>query len=265
MEGINICNCKHADKLFAYCYSESLYICEECYKQTHRTHRIDFVSLLAEDNLNACKKQIDDSTSLMQDFNNRLNSHSKTKLIEISKKNITEYSKKAATAITEYCETLIQQLPQYLHSQSINLERIAKSMQSGRDLLISIMGKLKQCKDQFNAHVASGNYKWFIEHIGTTQGATKIANGNVRVGIRPEFLSIAATGTGLPVKINRVEHRGGYKLVHADSEQGKFVAKLDNESALTAGQSVHLAFHPLRTYLFRDSKVCGTVNVKGKN
>jgi glycerol transport system ATP-binding protein len=99
--------------------------------------------------------------------------------------------------------------------------------------------------------------------IGTTLSATTIANGNVRVGIRPEFLSIDVAGKGLPVEINRVEHRGGYKLVHADSAQGKFVAKLDNESALVAGQNVHLAFHPERTYLFRDSKVCGTVNVKG--
>jgi len=101
--------------------------------------------------------------------------------------------------------------------------------------------------------------------IGTTHSATTIANGNVRVGIRPEFLSIDVAGKGLPVEINRVEHRGGYKLVHADSAQGKFVAKLDNESALVAGQNVHLAFHPERTYLFRDSKVCGTVNVKGAN
>jgi glycerol transport system ATP-binding protein len=99
--------------------------------------------------------------------------------------------------------------------------------------------------------------------IGTTLSPTTIANGNVRVGIRPEFLSIDVAGKGLPVEINRVEHRGGYKLVHADSTQGKFVAKLDNESTFTAGQSAHLAFHPERTYLFRDSKVCGTVNVKG--
>ena len=102
--------------------------------------------------------------------------------------------------------------------------------------------------------------------VGSTQiGSSAIPNGNVRIGIRPEFLSLTSTGAGVAVKINRVEHRGGYKLVHADSEQGKFVAKLDNESALAAGQSVHLAFHPLRTYLFRDSKVCGTVNVKEKN
>ena len=102
--------------------------------------------------------------------------------------------------------------------------------------------------------------------VGSTQiGSSAIANGNVRIGIRPEFLSMTSSGAGVAVKINRVEHRGGYKLVHADAAQGKFVAKLENDSALTAGQSAHLAFDPQRTYLFRDSKLCGTVDTKGAN
>ena len=102
--------------------------------------------------------------------------------------------------------------------------------------------------------------------VGSTQiGSSPIANGNVRIGIRPEFLSMTSSGAGVAVKINRVEHRGGYKLVHADAAQGKFVAKLENDSALVAGQSAHLAFDPQRTYLFRDSKLCGTVDTKGAN
>jgi ABC-type sugar transport system ATPase subunit len=76
---------------------------------------------------------------------------------------------------------------------------------------------------------------------------------------------MTSSGSGVAVKINRVEHRGGYKLVHADADHGKFVAKLANDSALTAGQSAHLAFDSQRTYLFRDSKLCGTVNTKGAN
>lgn len=99
--------------------------------------------------------------------------------------------------------------------------------------------------------------------IGTAEGKSTIPNGNVRIGIRPEFLKIESSGSGLPVKINRVEHRGGYKLVHADAAQGNFIAKLANDANLSAGQSAHLGFDSQRTFLFRDSKLCGTVKVKG--
>lgn len=99
--------------------------------------------------------------------------------------------------------------------------------------------------------------------IGTVDGSSKLDNGNVRIGIRPEFLSLNTSGSGISVKINRVEHRGGYKMVHADAKEGKFVAKLGTESTLSAGQSAHLEFDAQRTFLFRNSKVCGTVNIKG--
>jgi len=65
------------------------------------------------------------------------------------------------------------------------------------------------------------------------------------------------------VKINRVEHRGGYKLVHADGPNGDVIAKVDSNSALDAGKTARLSFHPERTYIYRDSKLCGSVSVKG--
>lgn len=99
--------------------------------------------------------------------------------------------------------------------------------------------------------------------IGTAVGDKPVANGSVRIGIRPEFLSLTSAGSGVNVKINRVEHRGGYKLVHADGPNGNVVAKLANDSTFVAGQSAHLVFHPERTYLFRDSKLCGQVNSQG--
>jgi glycerol transport system ATP-binding protein len=99
--------------------------------------------------------------------------------------------------------------------------------------------------------------------IGSTSGDKPVANGNVRIGIRPEFLAVTSSGTGVNVKINRVEHRGGYKLVHADGPNGDVIAKVDSNSALDAGKTAQLSFHPERTYIYRDSKLCGSVSVKG--
>ena len=98
--------------------------------------------------------------------------------------------------------------------------------------------------------------------VGTAIGDKPLANGKIRIGIRPEFLSLSSSDAGVDVKINRVEHRGGYKLIHADASDANVVAKVSNESALTAGQNAHLVFHPERTYLFRDSKLCGRVQAK---
>lgn len=57
-------------------------------------------------------------------------------------------------------------------------------------------------------------------------GGTKIALGNrygapggiVEVGVRPEFTSLSAGDTGLPVTIKRVEDVGRHKIVRADFE-----------------------------------------------
>ena len=52
-------------------------------------------------------------------------------------------------------------------------------------------------------------------------------------------------------------------MVKANAKEGQFVAKLGEDSTLAAGQSAHLEFDAQRTFLFRNSKVCGTVNIKG--
>lgn len=99
--------------------------------------------------------------------------------------------------------------------------------------------------------------------IGSISGKQAITNGNVRIGIRPEFLDLSAKGAGVSATISRVEHRGGYKLVHADGPSGTVIAKVDSESSLTAGSSAQLVFNSERTFIYRDSKLCGSVNVKG--
>jgi hypothetical protein len=38
---------------------------------------------------------------------------------------------------------------------------------------------------------------------------------------------------------------------------------VDSNSALDAGKTAQLSFHPERTYIYRDSKLCGSVSVKG--
>ncbi|MSO43373.1 MAG: ABC transporter ATP-binding protein [Candidatus Planktophila sp.] len=114
-----------------------------------------------------------------------------------------------------------------------------------------------------DASVSNGDVSIGSTLIGSADGDRPIANGDIRVGIRPEFLSLSSQGTGTDVKINRIEHRGGYKLIHADGPNGNVVAKLANDASFVAGEKAHLIFHPERTYLFRDSKLCGSVSTKG--
>jgi glycerol transport system ATP-binding protein len=99
--------------------------------------------------------------------------------------------------------------------------------------------------------------------IGSTSSDGTVADGNIRIGIRPEFLAVSTSGSGINVKIKRIEHRGGYKLVHADGPNGDVIAKVDITSTLDAGKTAQLTFHPEHTYIYRDAKLCGHVKLKG--
>lgn len=114
-----------------------------------------------------------------------------------------------------------------------------------------------------NGSVKDGTVSVGTTDIGSVFSDKPIANGNVRIGIRPEFLEISKNGNGVNVKINRVEHRGGYKLIHVDGSHGNVIAKVDSDFSLDAGSNAQLVFHSEHTYLYNDAKLCGKVKVKG--
>ena len=114
-----------------------------------------------------------------------------------------------------------------------------------------------------DAQLSDGHVSVGTTGIGRAVGQEPLANGSVRIGVRPEFLSLTSSGGGLSVEISRVEHRGSYKLIHAEGPHGNIVAKLASDSAFLTGQKAQLVFDPERTYLFRDSMLCGKVEAKG--
>lgn len=99
--------------------------------------------------------------------------------------------------------------------------------------------------------------------IGMVVSENPVSNGSIRIGVRPEFLSLASSGAGVDVKVERIEHRGGYKLLHAASANLNVIAKAGTDSTLIVGQSARLVFDTQRTFLFRDSKLCGQVSING--
>jgi glycerol transport system ATP-binding protein len=90
------------------------------------------------------------------------------------------------------------------------------------------------------------------------KAVSEVPNASLELGIRPEFVTVAA-GPGemtLPVKVERVEDLGNYKLLTARFGPHHLKAKMD-EDAQSPGEMAHLSFAPARTLLYADSRLIG--------
>ncbi len=81
------------------------------------------------------------------------------------------------------------------------------------------------------------------------EGKVTGQGGATQVGIRPEFVSIGATG--LPARVRKVSDIGRHSVVEAMVGDTPVKAVIDGE-APGQGDAVHLAFRPDQTRLYRD-------------
>ncbi|MBS9716798.1 ABC transporter ATP-binding protein [Pseudohalocynthiibacter aestuariivivens] len=73
----------------------------------------------------------------------------------------------------------------------------------------------------------------YIEGTEVDLGAGySVPDGKVEIGVRPEFASLSSNGTGLPIKIRRVEDVGRHKIVRADF--------FENEINVIAGEGAEI-------------------------
>lgn len=102
--------------------------------------------------------------------------------------------------------------------------------------------------------------KAYIEGTEVDLGAGyNPVEGKSQIGIRPEFVSLTSDGTGLPVKIRRVEDVGRHKIVRADFF-GKEVNIIAPEGASIGADMNRVAFAPERINVYaNDWRVKGEV------
>ncbi|WP_413205571.1 ABC transporter ATP-binding protein [Rhodospirillum sp. A1_3_36] len=79
--------------------------------------------------------------------------------------------------------------------------------------------------------------------------APPAAGAKVELGVRPEFLSLASDGTGVPVTIQAMEDVGRYKIARVTLE-GHPMAVVAPESAAFDGDRAHLSIDPGRINLY---------------
>jgi glycerol transport system ATP-binding protein len=99
----------------------------------------------------------------------------------------------------------------------------------------------------------------------TAAGATAeggLADGPIHVGIRPEFVRLAAApvSPGLPARVTEVVRMGAYDLLQADAGGHRVVAKIPAGSRRAPGAAVQLGFDSQRAFLFRDAVRCGRID-----
>jgi glycerol transport system ATP-binding protein len=98
-----------------------------------------------------------------------------------------------------------------------------------------------------NSTVTNGDVAVGGEKIG--KASDKSLNGSLKLGVRPEFVSLSSSG-GHSMKVAKVENRGGFQLATMEFGGAQVVAKLDSEISINAGESHKFDFNLSRTFLF---------------
>ena len=76
-------------------------------------------------------------------------------------------------------------------------------------------------------------------------------SGNVQIGVRPEFVTLSADGTGVPAKITRVEDVGRHKIVRLDVA-GHEVSAIADEATDISADVAHIAFETKGINVYAD-------------
>ena len=87
------------------------------------------------------------------------------------------------------------------------------------------------------------------------------ASGEMQIGVRPEFVSFAADGEGLPVSVAKVDDAGRFKIVEAVHE-GHAIKMLLDEHDPIPDSSPHIRFDPARTQLYADGWLVAGENAR---
>jgi glycerol transport system ATP-binding protein len=101
-----------------------------------------------------------------------------------------------------------------------------------------------------------------LTHNGKTIGKAAKAglNGSHRFGVRPEFL-VPSNRSGLEFKIERIEDRGVFKLVHLSKDDFKVIAKTDESYDAKVGGKATFSFDPSRAFVYdANQKAVSTVS-----
>ncbi|MCF8528835.1 MAG: ABC transporter ATP-binding protein [Aquiluna sp.] len=101
-----------------------------------------------------------------------------------------------------------------------------------------------------------------LTHNGMEIGkaAKEGLNGSYRFGVRPEFL-IPSAKSGLEFKVDRIEDRGVFKLVHLSKDDFKFIAKTEESYEAQVGGKANFSFDSERAFVYdTNQKAVSTVS-----
>jgi glycerol transport system ATP-binding protein len=105
-----------------------------------------------------------------------------------------------------------------------------------------------------------------LTHNGKPIGKAAKAglNGRHRFGVRPEFL-IPSNKSGLEFKVDRIEDRGVFKLIHLSKDDFQFIAKTEEDYEAKVGGKVNFSFDPKRAFVYDiNQRAVSTVSPSGQ-
>ncbi len=138
------CSAKHEDAVFAYCRTDNVYVCEQCYESHHRGHVVDYLKFVARDNLNALRTleaKITDSINMCSES---LRSYSGPQLLRTISDTVSAYYDSLISELKLSCARKIGELQSALGPQTAGLDRTARTVEQHKDELSGLLARTRQ-------------------------------------------------------------------------------------------------------------------------
>ena len=210
-----LCSPQHEHEIFGYCKTCSQFICEKCYESQHRGHIVDFIKFMARDEIENCGILENQLNELLLESNAALKMYTRRECIDQMQSTVKLFYETLIQSLRHSCNRKLEEVHEMLTPNLKNLERLNRSLQTNKDLVLALIGKIRRQSKLFENHIYTHKFKWFMEH----QGRMSEISGHV-VALMESTANIVQT-----MKTN-------HRHVNIKMEMGSWIEEVDQSITL---------------------------------
>ncbi len=163
-KSVQVCSAKHEADIFAFCTTDSCYICEKCFERSHRGHAIEYLKFLTRDHLRTAQSLEASVAQTIVSCDQQLQSYSRKRFSDRLSHTVSDFFSALVRALQQAESSVIQSLQSSVGEQLAALDRTHKGIGQLKDQLIVLLGGIKQQVRTYEKEIQGNRYKWFHEH-----------------------------------------------------------------------------------------------------
>jgi len=161
-----LCQTNHEAEIFAVCKTDNTYICEQCYKEKHRGHNVEYLKFIANDHLNSLKgleDKISEELTICMDIQRQFSKSVVTKKI-IDEINL--YYEALILALRNSCAEKIKDvLDNQLEPTFTKIDKMNNILEAQREELSYLYSQTKQNVKLVENSTSVSKYRTFTNSI----------------------------------------------------------------------------------------------------